>query len=54
MNQEVELKVALANVIKQVITDWQDDIGYDWTNKECAKYVAKEILKKFKVEPIDK
>ena len=54
MNQEVEIKAMLANVIKQVITDWEDDIGYDWTNRECSKCIAREILKKFKVEPLDK
>ena len=54
MNPEVELKVKIANVVRQVITDWQDDIGYEWTNRECAKYIAKELMKNFDIKDLTK
>lgn len=52
MNSEVELKVKIASIVKQIITDWQDDIGYEWTNRECAKYIAKALMEKFEIKDL--
>ena len=53
MSPDVELKVKLTGIINQIITDWEDDIGYNWTNRECAKYIAKTLMKKFEIKEIE-
>lgn len=51
MSPELKTKVALINEVNQIVTNWEDDIGFNWTNKECAKNIVRVLMNKYDITP---
>lgn len=53
MSPELKTKVALIKEVNQIVTNWEDDIGFNWTNKECAKNIVRVLMNKYDITPKD-
>lgn len=54
MSPELKTKVMLIKLIEEKINNWQDDLGYQYVNKDCAKDIAKKIFEEFEITPLTK